>query len=567
MTGITRSTRGWLRKIKGADAVGRRRLGDQDGFTMLIALGVLLVTSLLIAAMYSAVQSDVPLAARDLAAKQAYYAARAGMNAYLHNLNQDPTHYWVTCANDSQAKIGVPGSTTLQSYSYKPILANGSTICADGQPISSLIDTPTGTLTMQFQGYVGSNPVVTSGIVASFKMESPLNYLWYTKYESLDSSINGYTDCAVFYRAGRATHCNINWASGDAVNGPMYTQDQYLVPVGSTPTFGSSIADSIASMAPGTSQTPDNICAGNNCNSAQINGTQLPGQNILNIPSTNLALAATASSYGLSLSGTTTITFNGPTATAAATATVVTCTTATSCSYPTGFANGIVNLGQRPIVYASNAPCYAATSYTPFGSTYPQVASGTYKGAYYGCAGDVYVSGYYSASATIAAANDIVIAGNLTTDPGGTALPTGGAMVGLVANDFVRVQHGVSGRSGSTSGACGNQGGTDIATQTHANLVVDAAILNLQNSFIVDNYDCGSLLGNLYVNGSIVQNFRGAVGTSGSGGSGYLKQYNYDRRLANLLPPYLFDISAAPWDVVRETLCVPNGTVPATACQ
>ena len=39
------------------------------------------------------------------------------------------------------------------------------------------------------------------------------------------------------------------------------------------------------------------------------------------------------------------------------------------------------------------------------------------------------------------------------------------------------------------------------------------------------------------------------------------------QRLQNLLPPFLFNISGAPWDVVRETLCVPGGSVASTACQ
>ena len=529
---------------------------------MIVALGVLLVTSLLVAAAFTAVQSDVPLAAHDLTGKQAYYAARAGMNTYLYNLNQNPTTYWTNCSNDYQTTPQpVPGSTTGQQYSYKPILANGSTSCTTN-PITSLIDTPTGTLTMEFEGYAG-NPVVTKGIVVSFRMESPLDYLWYTKYEALDPGINGYQNCNVFYRTGRPSYCNIQWVTGDVVNGPMYTQDQYLVPSGQTPTFGGSATDPIKSAAPGT--TPGSICANNTCNSANIVGDPLPNQSLLPLPQDNSALATDAATYGISVSGTTTVTLN-----ANGTATVVSCTTSSSssCSYPSGTVNGVVNPAQDPIIYANNASCYTATSYTPFGATYQQITNGTYGGDYYGCAGDVYVSGSYTSSLTIAAANDVIIDGNITTTPGGTAMPTNGAVLGLVANGYVRVQHGVSGRSGNTNGACGGGyggGASNIASQTQSNLVIDAAILNIQNSFIVDNYDCGASLGNLTVNGSIVQYYRGAVGTTG--GTGYLKNYSYDERLQNLLPPFLFNISGAPWDVVRETLCVPGGSVASTACQ
>ena len=536
---------------------------------MIFALGVLLVTSALVTAVFVAVQGDVQPAGHDLAAKQAYYAARAGMNTYLYQLNQAPTTFWTNCANDKQSKTAVPGSTTNQYYSYQPVLVNGSTVCSSSAPISSLIDTVTGTLTLQFEGYVGN---VSRGIVVSFRMQSPLDYLWYTQYEALDSSINGYSDCAVYYRNGRSSHCNIQWVTGDEVDGPMYTQDQYLVPAGQTPSFGGaptaavgSSSEQIASAAPGNSQTPQNICAGNNCNSAHIVGQPEAGAPVIGLPQDNSQLAADAAQYGVSVSGTTTITLS-----AGGTAAVVSCTTssASSCSYPSGFPGGVVHLAQDPIIYASNAPCYTPTSYTPFGATYAQISSSQWGAPYYGCAGDVYVSGYYDASLTIAAANDIVIDDNVTTATSGTGAPTGNAVLGLVANDFVRVMHGVSGRS-STSGSCGGgYGAGNIATQTNSNLVIDAAILNIQHSFIVDNYDCGSPLGNLTINGSIGQDFRGAVGTSSGTtvATGYLKKYTYDSRLQDLLPPYLFEISGTSWDPIRQTLCSTQGTGSA-ACQ
>jgi hypothetical protein len=44
----------------------------------------------------------------------------------------------------------------------------------------------------------------------------------------------------------------------------------------------------------------------------------------------------------------------------------------------------------------------------------------------------------------------------------------------------------------------------------------------------------------------------GPVGSGGGGLNGYAKSYNYDDRLANILPPYLFDISNSGWHVSRE---------------
>ncbi len=73
-------------------------------------------------------------------------------------------------------------------------------------------------------------------------------------------------------------------------------------------------------------------------------------------------------------------------------------------------------------------------------------------------------------------------------------------------------------------------------------------------------------LGTLSVNGSIVQKFRGPVGTGGTYATGYQKSYTYDDRLGVLAPPYLFDLLSAAWHAARETTCVPNGSSSATAC-
>ena len=81
-------------------------------------------------------------------------------------------------------------------------------------------------------------------------------------------------------------------------------------------------------------------------------------------------------------------------------------------------------------------------------------------------------------------------------------------------------------------------------------------MLAIQHSFIVDHYDCGSALGTLTVNGAIGQKFRGAVGTFG-GGTGYLKNYNYDDRLRYVSPPHFLDPVESAWHVQRETLDYP----------
>src|SRR5262249_48045091 len=151
----------------------------------------------------------------------------------------------------------------------------------------------------------------------------------------------------------------------------------------------------------------------------------------------------------------------------------------------------------------------------------------------------VHSSGNYAGQLTIAAENDVIIDGNVTRS-------SSGDLVGLVANNFVRVMHPVcpSSNLGCTGGTISSETAKGTCnsgvngTGSLNNPQIDAALLAIDHSFIVDHYDCGSSLGTLQVNGAIAQKFRGAVGTTG--GTGYLKDYNYDDRLRYQEPPHFF---------------------------
>ena len=168
------------------------------------------------------------------------------------------------------------------------------------------------------------------------------------------------------------------------------------------------------------------------------------------------------------------------------------------------------------------------TEYSPFTASYVSYPEGR------DC-GSVYVHGHYAGELTIAAERDIVVDGNLTND--------GDGLLGLIANKFVRIKHPVcvdrekhdntpeegcpSGEKPAETekGHC-NGGHNENSLSSPK---IEAAILAIEHSFIVDHYDCGSSLGTLNVKGAISQKYRGAVGTTG--GTGYYKNYEYDDRL------------------------------------
>ena len=159
--------------------------------------------------------------------------------------------------------------------------------------------------------------------------------------------------------------------------------------------------------------------------------------------------------------------------------------------------------------------------------------------------GEVRVKGTYAFDLTIAAENDVLITGNLERQSGSNA------MLGLIAQNFVRVGHEVTNRDpdwddGRYEWDCDNVSGTWPSR-------IDAAMLAIDHSFIVDNWYCGSSLGNLTVNGAIAQKYRGTVGTFGNSNTGFIKDYNYDDRLRYRQPPHFLDPVQTGWRVVRQT--------------
>ena len=225
----------------------------------------------------------------------------------------------------------------------------------------------------------------------------------------------------------------------------------------------------------------------------------MPNAPTISPPSNNTELLSDAQAYGMTYTGVTTITLNGTSAT------VVNCPS--SCTTTT------VNLTQYPVIYVSNGANCTPYAYSPFNVTYSTS----------GCTGDVYVSGNYTTPLTIGAANNIIVDGNITTSSSGPSTLTGNAVLGLIANAFIRVMHGVTYPDGTCDGNSNN-----VSSQTFSNMTIDAAMLAIQHSFIVDNFSCGASLGSLTVNGAIAQYFRGAVGP--------------DHTEADPIPGRLFDV-------------------------
>ncbi|MFN8216185.1 MAG: hypothetical protein U0R71_06265 [Solirubrobacterales bacterium] len=517
---------------------------------IMTVLGLALV-AMLAAVAVTAVQGDSHMTFRDYSRKQAYEAAKAGLDEYAYHLHKD-NGYWAKCTNvGTPTAVNQPGSTTNRrtvpgstsaSYAIELLPVSGYSTC-DGTNISTATASmlqPSGTMKGTFRvrstGFAGETQV---SITATFKPASFLDYVYFTQLETSDpvtysteSEIKGaYEQCSKTMAEGRyktsipnsgGNYCDvISFVSGDNIKGPMHTNDAFAIC--GKPTLGRNANDPVEVSAPpqGWYSTKEIEHSGSSCTGTpNFAGTFTTNSPALLPPATNASLASLAEAQ-FRFKGQVKICLSG------ATMTVRTGSTST-CSGGTVVYSGA--LPANGIIYVENISCTGA--YSPFLTQYEATSE----------CGNVYVQGTYSKPLTIAAGNDIVVTGNITQT-------SEEAVLGLIANNFIRVYHPVERRFNSTRNQYECNGN---AAGILKNLEIDAAILAINHSFIVDSYNCGAELGTLTVQGAIAQKYRGAVGTSG--GTGYLKNYEYDERLHTIAPPSFIEPVQSDWVIGRETV-------------
>jgi type II secretory pathway pseudopilin PulG len=518
----------------------RRILKDEQGFTMIVTTIGLAMVALIALVAVTAVGGDTNPTGRDLQRKRAYEAAKAGINEYSYHLHTD-NGYWAKCTKvPSPSAINQPGSTANRrpvpgdaeaTYAIELLPANGNptcdptTIVTATQTMLESLGSTKGTFRIRSTGFVGKEQV---SITATFRPSSFLDYVYFTQLETSDPVTYGseavikgaYEQCSKTILEGRnkapipnsnSQYCRvISFVGGDSINGPLHTNDALVVC--NQPSFGRTPSDAIevSSPAKGWYSTSGIEHSGSSCSGTpKFVGTFITSSPALIPPATNAQLA-TITEPAFKFKGQVHICLSGTSMTVAR--------KGSSCQSEVLYSGPIPGNG---VVYVESNLCSGA--YTPFEVTYPETSE----------CGNVYVHGSYSGRLTIASSNDIIIDGN-TTGSGEEA------MLGLIANNFIRIYHPCT-YSSNANGA----GSVE-------NLSIDAAILAINHSFIVDNYDCGGSLGTLKVKGAISQKYRGAVGTTG--GTGYLKSYNYDDRLHTITPPSFLAPVQSDWVIGRETI-------------
>jgi type II secretory pathway pseudopilin PulG len=515
---------------------------DESGFTMLLTLVVMVIAGLLLTAAFTAANGDIHLTHNDQLEKKAYYAAQAGLNDYAFHLNRD-VNYWTHCSEvpapnavnslgDTPLKTRLVPGTTDESYAIQLIPASTDTEpspqkCDPVNPVLSMVETGigAGTFRIQSTGYATSGSTVDRRtVVATFAHTSFLNFVYYTKYETSDpvtysDAAHKYNECAKPREEREALgFCNIiDFISEDNIQGPVHSEDSPAIC--GEPIFGRTKSDAVEFKGGTFDHCPPS--------KPDYKGTQVAQEKVLTIeppPSNTSLLAITEGPYHYV--GRTELFLHG---------------SAMDVTNSKGETAPNVPFPPKGVVYVSNKAC--SVKYTPYA---PDDTGDTE-------CGNVYVHGSYNTPLTIAAENDIIINGNVSTPVDGKGNPTTNGVLGLIANNFVRVYHPMPSRTSHVQNQCDGASNGGGAT---SNITVYAAILAVNHSFIVDNYDCGEALGKLTIHGAVAQIFRGVVGIH-SGPvvlHGYLKNYVYDDRLQVESPPYFLNPVDAAWHIRRETL-------------
>jgi hypothetical protein len=165
---------------------------------------------------------------------------------------------------------------------------------------------------------------------------------------------------------------------------------------------------------------------------------------------------------------------------------------------------------------ANNIGYPLATETTPFASAYK-------------CrTGDLFVKGTMKGRATLAAERYVYVTGDLKYRNSDED------MLGLVGNNAVWVWNPLQYNYDKKGDLTGYTSLFSTGDRT-----VEAAILSVSHTFMVQNYNKGGVRGDLYVKGAIAQKFRGPVATTNNGKlvNGYGKKYSYDRRFRTTAPP------------------------------
>lgn len=603
------------------------RSRDESGVALMIVMGIILMLSLGTAVMAQNVIAHVPIVQQDLVQHEAYRAMQSGIDEYLYETNANPNY--VMC-NDAAVNTGYPGHWNNTGYaSLNPGLCSGlsaelfparvlpvptewsqvanlsatgdvaawftygapaiyecnnSTFCTSGDTWEQI----------QVVGFASSE-AQTAFQQATIVLQPQNNFLlslWWLNYDQSDpSTVSGDPACTWYWVTGSLVHnCTaIDLITSETITGNMWVNDDVFIcgnPTinGTIDTVGGLIAD-----------------PGNGCTQGVPHSDWVKETATETAPTDDAVLGQVAGQNGCLYEGPTEIDLlstggydvYSPDTPISGTKDQLNSTSGNSsgCVPLSGWGSGsaAVTGPANGVVFVQGcSPACNTTGYAPLGAS---LTSSLYQPDTLGESvgtqeGDAIVEGVDNGPLTIGAANNVIIDGDIcyqswtscTTPP---TTPGTADVLALVAYNFVELNHPVNSSDANDSqclGASPSQyapfgvvsGVPTSPTCDLTNPIIDAAILALNHQFDAHNYDQGSPLGNITINGAISEDWRGPVGTGNIsngvyvGVTGYAKQYTYDSRLTYLSPPDYLNPGTSSWGlaaIAATTGGCPTGLV------
>ncbi len=576
----------------------RHSLADTGQAALVMVIAFTLLLTIFGGVMVNSYVNNAPILTQASLRRYAYRALASGLNAYQSAINANP--YLASCNTDSGSNPQCDG-ITYQSWTQVTGTNVGNGVIPELYMFENpqeVTSTTTGAITyleVQIVGAAGfpGNYVYYSTVAHFTPQNDFLNNVWWSNYEESNFPNANAADCEHFWSTAVNRNlgndpCNpVEWQDLDNITGPVYSNDSLFVDGTPSQVFNSATTTADPSCAYEVDNGSGYTCT-----------TDTPptyGHALENPPVDNTELKATAIQGGCDYEGPTTITFN--------TAGTMTVSSPLSPGYPGNLTqsqpstdssvsatsgtgafplNGVVYVDAAPSGADSNNPFYSTTT----GLSQLTNCSNCYYGqtSNPGDEGDAFVSdtwgsgGGFSGDLTVGANNNVIIQGPIIYKDctwAGTASEsmcdynsatgsTPNDVLGLIANNFVEINRPVYNQNASNSlrgtdlpscngttwvqPLCDPSTSTGDPTGHSQGLTVDATILALNQSFVVDNYSNSPGLGTLYVYGSIQQDARGPVGLVG-GNNGYAKNYYWDARLPLYGPPYYLTPGTPSWSL------------------
>ncbi len=582
------------RRHKGPAPVPTPRGGDrrEGGFALILVITAM--TAVLLGGMAAVeyVTGYLPIAKADENRQAALAGAEAGVDDYVNRLNQDP-NYWndgSAASNVAMQGGGVVGGTVPNTGPWGWVsVAPGSDesfhYYVDTSDMTTYKETDSstgswGTIYITSTGKVGSE---TRTIEVGVRQADFLSNLYLSNYNLVDPTMmadwgamslanaqacvqygwqvnasgqNGYGPSP-----GNCSEMFNYWITGNVVNGPMQSNDDYYIC--GTPQF----EDSVTSADPTAADSPywlDHACVG----AGQFPHAETVGGDYME-NSTGAAMAATYQktvpfpanasfiegytaatspnpTLGCLYYGPTAINFGGPSGNQMQVYSPDTLSSNTNC------------LGATPSTWLplpANGVIYVANLLSSMSCTVDAPAWADLAGT--GCRGNAFVSGTVDGQITVATDNNVYLVAPTADSAAatwGAASLVGGDVMGLAASKFVLVNH-------DTSGGPDNFGPESYAPIVQAP-TIDAVVFTVNDALGTGEFWQGSVLGNMTINGAIVSNYMDVEGVF-SGCClvhGYNEIYNWDSRLAHLTPPYFIPPDQSQWgEVTYSEIPAENG--------